>query len=168
MAYADHFTTADDFIHHLDGLMTDLGDPFIQGRYLGFVALSAVTVFELSVKEVLVNFAEKKHVVLGNLARSKMEQINGRIKLPNLRKEFVKPFGDKYLDRFDRNLDRIELDSLRNGRGSVTASYSNIIQWRHAFVHRGVSPETTTFAEMKTAYGLAKEVVHCLNSSMVR
>src|SRR5687767_6055186 len=122
MVYSDHFAIADDFIVHLDGIMVEIGDPFLQGRYLGFVSLSAVTVFELAIKDVLLKFAEKKHTVLGNMARAKLDQINGRIKLPNLRNEFIRPFGEKYLERFNRNLNSSELRSLRAGDGSITSS----------------------------------------------
>lgn len=59
MAYSDHFSIADDFIAHLDDVMGDLDDPFIQSRYLGFIVLSAVTVFELAIKDVFCEFAEK-------------------------------------------------------------------------------------------------------------
>lgn len=168
MTYTDHFAIADDFIVHLDGIMAEIGDPFLQGRYLGFVVLSAVTVFELAIKEVLLQFAEKKHRVLGNMARSKLDQINGRIKLASLRSEFVKPFGEKYLQRFNKKLSEAEVRSLRAGNGSITASYGNIIQWRHDFVHQGVEPRTTNYEEVKAAYRRAKEVVHCLNDTMVR
>lgn len=168
MAYSDHFAIADDFIAHLDGVMTGIGDPFIQSRYLGFVVLSAVTVFELSIKEVLFTFAEKKHAVLGNLTRSKFEQINGRIKIPSLRNEFIKPFGEKYLTRFNRKLDEAELDSLRNRQGSILASYGNIIQWRHDFVHQGTGPRTTNYEEIKAAYIRGKEVIRCLDAAMTR
>jgi len=168
MAYVDNFLIADDFIVHLDGVMNEIDDAYIQNRYLGFVALTAVTVFELSIKEVLCGFAEKKHVVLGNITRSKMEQINGRIKLDNLQKEFVKPFGDKYLSRFKKVLETAELESLRHRNGSIKASYGNIIQWRHDFVHKGKPPETTNYTEIKAAYERGKEVVHCLNKAMTR
>lgn len=168
MAYSDQFSIADDFITHLDGVMDGIGDPFLQSRYLGFVVLSAVTVFELSIKEIFCTFAAKKHVVLGNMARAKFEQINGRIKLHNLRTEFIKPFGEKYLLKFNKKLDTAELESLRAGRGSILSSYGNIIQWRHDFVHQGVGPQTTNYAEIKGAYGRAKEVVRCLDASMVR
>jgi hypothetical protein len=168
MAYSDQFSIADDFIAHLDGVMDGIGDPFIQNRYLGFVVLSAVTVFELSIKEIFCTFATKKHAVLGNMARVKFEQINGRIKLNNLRTEFIRPFGDKYLLKFNKKLDGAELTSLRAGRGSILSSYGNIIQWRHDFVHQGVGPRTTNYTEIKAAYGRAKEVVHCLNAAMAR
>jgi hypothetical protein len=168
MVYSDNFTMADDFIAHLDGVMNGIADPYIQSRYLGFVALTAVTVFELSIKEVLCTFATRKHVILGNMTRSKMEQINGRIKLESLQKEFIKPFGEKYLDRFRSKLEMLELSTLIAGGGSIKSSYGNIIQWRHDFVHQGRPPSTANYGEVKATYQRGKEVIHCLNASMVR
>jgi hypothetical protein len=166
--YSDHFVTADDFIVHLDGVMDDIGDPFLQRRYLGFVLLSAVTVFELAIKDIFCTFAQKKHPVLGSMTRSKFEQINGRIKIANLQKEFISPFGEKYLNRFILKLDKAELLSLTEGRGSIKSSYGNVIQWRHVFVHQGMPPQTTNYEELKAAYQRSKAVIHCLNAAMVR
>ena len=168
MPYEDSFVTADDFITHLDGVMDALADPYLQSRYLGFVALTAVTVFELAIKQVICEFAARKHTVLGNLTRDKMEKINGRIKLDNLQKEFVRPFGEKYLNRFKTKLDKMETESLKSGKGSIKSSYGNIIQWRHEFVHQGRVPSTTNYSEMKNSFQRGKEVINCLHDSMVR
>lgn len=159
---------ADDFIVHLDEVMVAIADPYLQSRYLGFVALTAVTVFELAIKEVICDFSAKKHKVLGNLARDKMDKINGRIKLDNLKKEFIRPFGEKYLINFEKSIDKKENESLRTGFGSIKSSYGNIIQWRHDFVHQGRPPATTNYEEMKRSYSRGKEVIHCLHESMKR
>nr|WP_279587908.1 HEPN domain-containing protein [Sphingomonas vulcanisoli] len=152
----------------MDGVMIGIADPFLQSRYLGFVVLSAVTVFELAIKDVFIEFAEKKHVVLGNVIRSKFEQINGRIRISSLQNEFIKPFGAKYLERFNKNLENAEVESLRSRNGSIKSSYGNIIQWRHDFVHQARAPQTTNYVEVKAAYHRAKGVIHCLDKTMKR
>lgn len=168
MSYQSNFAAADDFITHLDGVMDAIAEPYLQSRYLGFVTLTAVTVFELAIKQVICEFADKKHSVLGNLTRDKMDRINGRIKLDNLQKEFIKPFGEKYLNRFRSNLDKMENESLRAGMGSIKSSYGNIIQWRHEFVHQGRVPSTTNYFEIKNSFYVGKKVIDCLHKSMVR
>lgn len=166
--YADRFALADDYISHLDGMMASIADPFIQSRYLGFIAISAVTVYELAIKDIFIDFAERKHSVLGNIARTKFEQINGRIKLPSLRTEHIRPFGDKYVRRFDRKLEEKERESLIAGLGSLKSAYGNIISWRHTFVHNGEAPTTTTYNEVKRAYQTGTGVLHVLYETMVR
>jgi hypothetical protein len=51
MPYTDHFTLADDYITHLDAVIGGITDPFINSRYTGFLSVSAVTVYELALKD---------------------------------------------------------------------------------------------------------------------
>lgn len=168
MAYVDRFALVEDYLAHLDETMGAISDPFLQSRYLGFVVISSVTAYELAIKDIFYAFADKKHVVLGEFTRAKFDQLNGRIKLDNLRKEHVGMFGRKYADKFKKIVDEKDLQLLRDGSGSIKASYGNIISWRHTFVHQGTAPNTTNYDEVKRAYTSGKEVIHCLNSAMVR
>lgn len=166
--YSDRFALADDYIAHLDGMMASIADPFIQSRYLGFIAISAVTVYELAIKDIFISFAEKKHTVLGNTTRSKFDKINGRIQLKSLRTEHISPFGEKYVKRFNRKLEERESKNLKSGSGSIKAAYGNIVSWRHIFVHSGEAPTTTTYEEVKRAYQVGTGVLHVLNDTMYR
>ena len=112
MAYTDHFKLADDLISHLTPAVAGIRDPFLGSRYTGFVAVAAVTVYELAVKEVLCTFGDSKHLVLGNFTRSYFERINGRIKYKVLREEYVASFGDKYVQRFKKNVQKREKEVL--------------------------------------------------------
>lgn len=168
MSYQSRFTLVEDYLTHLDGLMGSIGDPFIQSRYLGFVVISSVTAYELAVKDIFYAFADKKHLVLGEVTRAKFDHLNGRIKLSNLKNEHAAMFGGKYSDRFGRLVDKAEKDNLKTGNGSVKSSYGNVISWRHNFVHQGTSPTSTNYAEVKKAYFSGKEIIHCLNRAMVR
>jgi hypothetical protein len=149
-------------------MMASIADPFIQSRYLGFVVISAVTVYELAIKDILYDFADKKHAVLGKFVRSKFDRLNGRIKIDSLQNEHIVSFGAKYANKFKVSIDKMEQTSLASGTGSIKSSYANIIAWRHAFVHEGTIPNTTNYAEIKKSYLSGKEVVHCLNASMIR
>lgn len=53
MAYDSHFILADDMINHLNSIVGGTTDPFMSSRYVGFVSVSAVTVYELALKEIL-------------------------------------------------------------------------------------------------------------------
>jgi len=92
MAYQNHFRLADEYIVHLDAVMNSIPDPFIKSRYVGFVAVSAVTAYELAIKEIFIAFAEKKHKALESFSRAFFYRINGRIKRDELRKEYIKKF----------------------------------------------------------------------------
>lgn len=168
MPYQDRFALVEDYIAHLDPMMAGIADPFIKSRYLGFIATSAVTAYELAIKDIFYAFADKKHVVLGAFARAKFEQMNGRIKLKALKAEHIAMFGQKYVTRFDAKIEAREISSLKSGTGSIKSSYGNVISWRNTFVHEGRAPATATYDELKRAYLSGKEVIHCLSETMVR
>lgn len=168
MPYVDHFKLADDYINHLDASLSGISDPFIRSRYVGFVALSAVTVFELAIKEIFCTFAAKKHKVLGNFTNVYFERINGRIGRDEIQKTYLKFFGEKYVDRFKNRLEKIEKDTLRSARQSVKSSYANLITWRNEFAHQGTIPANATYEDVKRAYSLGCYVIHCLADSLRR
>jgi hypothetical protein len=166
--YTDHFRLTDDLIAHLDVVFGALKDPFIESRYTGFLAVSAVTVYELAIKTIFSEFSERKHKVLGNFSNAHFEKLNGRIKIDALKGDHVKRYGDKYVTRFKNKLDKREKVFLKAHGASACASYGNVITWRHSFAHTGIIPTTATYLEVKTAYQHGKEIIHCLAESMRR
>jgi hypothetical protein len=167
MAYQDHFALADDLIAHLNGVVGAITDPLISVKYVGFVAVVSVAVYELAVKEIFIDFADRKHRVFGSYAGSHYRRLNGRITISDLMQQ-AKRYGDKYEKRFNRKLDEAERKNLRANNLSIRTSYGNIITWRHSFAHEGVVPTTTTYNEVTGAYSAGKEVIHCLAESMWR
>lgn len=166
MVYRRHFQLADDLIAHLTPIVGTTNDPFIVTRYVGFVAVSAVTVYELAIKDVFIEFATAKHKILGNFTEAFFHRINGRIKLKNLREDYILKFGDKYLERFNRNLVQAEKQILQNAKKNILSSYANLITCRHDFAHEGKISANMTFPEITDSYEVGKEVIHCLARSM--
>lgn len=166
--YTDRFSQVEDYLIHVDEMMENIADPFVQGRYIGFIATSAVTAYELAIKDIFYAFADRKHAVLGNITRAKFFRLNGKIKLEDLKKEHIKSFGERYLSRFKRDLEAIDDTYVRAHGKSPKTSYNNVITWRHTFVHEGQPPNTTNYEEIKSNYIAGKEVIHCLFRSMVR
>lgn len=168
MPYSDHFMLTDDLIQHLDPIISALNDPFIETRYTGFLAASSVTVLELSMKTIFLDFASAKHKVLGNFCAQYFERINGRIGLKMIREDYLAKFGRKYQTRFERALEALERQQLLASGSSVKASYGNLLTWRHDFSHVGSVPTQATYAEVRRAYGCGKEIMHCLATCMRR
>lgn len=168
MSFEDRFTLADDYLTHVDGVILGLPDDFIRSRYLGFLAISAVTAYELAIKDIIYRFSDQKHRALGELARSRFDRLNGQIKLSDLRKRHIVSFGQKYCDRFDRELQSVERASQAARTGSVRSSYGNLITWRHNFVHEGVWPNTATYGDLRSAYDHGKELIRCIDRAMRR
>jgi len=168
MAYHNHFILADDIISHIDTTIGTISDPFISSRYIGFVSISAVTVYELAIKDIFIEFGRKKNKVLGNFTFSFFDRLNGRIKTKTIEDEYIKRFGDKYVQRFKAKKQKAEKKSLRDDGISILASYSNIIEWRNQFAHEGKIPAYVTYNEVKKAYNAGKKIIECLAMTMVR
>ncbi|MBL7780280.1 MAG: hypothetical protein JNM22_03615 [Saprospiraceae bacterium] len=168
MAYSDHFKLADDMILHLDSVIAGITDPFISSRYVGFISVAAVTVYELAIKEIFIDFAENKNKVFGIYARSHFGRINGRIKKQIIEEEYVKRFGDKYFRKYKTNLQKEETAYLRSHRVSIVSSYNNIITWRNEFAHDGTIPTTVTYSEVVKSYHTGKKLIDCIAMTMKR
>jgi len=168
MAYASHFVIADDMINHLNSVVGGTTDPFMSSRYVGFVSVSAVTVYELALKEIFIEFAQKKHNVFGTYTKSHFDRINGRIKTSQIKDDYVKKFGIRYLRRYQRKIQETENIFLRSHGKSVLSSYNNLITWRNDFAHEGHIPNTVTFSEVVSSYQLGKEVIRCVAETMTR
>ncbi|MEJ2630877.1 MAG: HEPN domain-containing protein [Acidihalobacter sp.] len=168
MAYQDHFSHADDVITSLQAYVPTITDPLMQIKFIGFVAVSAVTVYEQAIKSIFIEFGEAKNKVFGKYVESHFERINGRIKYQIIKDEYVPQFGDKYKKRFKRNMERRSKVFLATQGRDVRSSYGNIIIWRNDFAHEGRINTTATFAEVVTAYEDGKEIIHCLAETMRR
>ena len=168
MAYRNHFKLADDMISHLNSVTGGITDFFVTSRYVGFVAVAGVTVYELAIKEIFSEFAQKKHKVFGNFVDKHFDRINGRIKLEVIRENYLPRFGDKYLQRFERKIKKADERSIRAREGSIKAAYGNIITWRNEFAHEGKIPSTPTYADVTKAYYTGKAVIDCLAETMRR
>lgn len=163
-----HYRLADDMISHLNTVISGVHDPFISSRYVGFVAVAAVTVYELAIKEIFMEFAKKKHKVFGTYAENHFERINGRIKNKDLKNEYIKKFGDKYLRRYNKKLDLMERSILVSQRKSLKSTYANMIIWRNQFAHEGQVPSFVNYQEVVDSYELGKQLIDCLAETMKR
>lgn len=168
MSYANHFGHADDVISHLNTVIPAISNSLLKAKYVGFVSVAAVTVYEQAIKEIFINFAKKKHKVLGSFTESYFSRINGKIKIQVIRNEYIKKFGEKYQEKFEKNLKLAGKSYLRLYRRDMESSYSNMITWRNDFAHEGKMNSTTTYAEIVQAYEDGKQVIHCLAKTMTR
>lgn len=168
MAYAKHFQLTDDLMAHLDAVLGAIPDRAIQARYTGFLAISSAAVIELSIKTMFEEFAEGKHKVFGHYVGQSFQKINGRIKLADIKDDYLQKCGVKYKTRFTKRLDLLERKALVVEKLSIKTSYSNMLVCRHQFAHTGQVPSNTTYAEVKQGYECGKKIMHCLAGCLTR
>ena len=123
------------------------------------VALTAVTAYEQSIRDLLVEFCIRKHQTFGHFAGKYFETINARIRVKDLKKDYLSMFGPKYLKRFDAYLKTVEDWVLRHDGASVRSSYGNLITWRHQFAHEGEIVQNPTCQEVIRSYHYGKNVI---------
>lgn len=168
MSYVEHFHLVDGLTPHLDTIVTSALDPVLTTKYVGFLCVSAVTVMELAVRDILVQFATRKHKVFGAFCGDLYERMNGRITLDDLRGTHVKRFGDRYTKKFSSLLEDAERRELAASGRSIKSSYGNLVTWRHSFAHQGILPPNASYAEAKQGFELGKQVLSCLDKAMHR
>ena len=166
MAYQDRFIATDNLIAHLTPIVSGITDSATKSIYAGFLSVSAITVYELAIKDIFSDFSSKKNIVFGSFVEKYFAGLNGRIKLEDLKGQHIKPFGIKYLEKFEKKLKIREQAFFAATRKNVRSDYSNLILCRHKFVHAG-NP-TLTFLEVLDNYQTGKEVIHSLYEAMQR
>ena len=143
------FDESDSYMKHVAKAIQDLNDDAISTRYVGFVAITAVTTYEIAIKKILIEFAHKTNSTLGNFASKHFEKLNARIDRDEIG-QYLSYFGDSYKEDFKNAIDSAE--AQKANEGSIKASFSNLLTWRHEFVHAGTLPNQATFKEAITAY----------------
>lgn len=166
MSYLNRFIATDDLILHLTPFVNGLVDNRLKANYAGFLSVSAVTVYELAIKDIFIEFAHKKNMVFGKFIENHFFNINGRIKLSDLKGLHIQTFGDKYLKKFEQKLIAREKAILTAMGKNVRSDYSNLVICRHKYVHAG-NP-TLTFQEVLNSYETGKEIIHSLHETMQR
>lgn len=163
-----NFQQSDRILAQLDQVVANEQDDYIKSQYTGFVAVCAVTAFETNVREKLIEFCTKKHKVFGHYSESIFDKMNARVKLDHLRDDYLARFGTRYLNKFKKKLKAEDEASIAGQQGSVKSAYSNLVVWRHAFVHDGVLPQNATYQEARAAYELSKKVIDVFCDSLSR
>jgi hypothetical protein len=169
MPYKINFKHADDIIADLDTYLPNVVDPMLKIKYVGFVSVAGVTCYENAVKEICCTYADSINQTFGTFVSNYFERINGRIRINNIRGDYLSKFGDSYCKAFDQYL-RIENDEfLKSDHRDFMTAYENLITWRHAFTHEGsFRTSTTTYEEVVQAYQDGKMVLSCLHSSLFK
>ncbi|WP_062428480.1 HEPN domain-containing protein [Treponema endosymbiont of Eucomonympha sp.] len=152
-------------MNHLISSVQTLPDEQLKSKYAGFLCTNAVTVYELAIKDIFIEFAEKKNQILGNFVERYFDRINGQIMLNDIKK-YVKLFGEKYLEKFNSKMEKKNKTIVKMCHNDIRAAYGNLITCRHKFIHS--NNQTLTFNEVVEYYKIGKEIIHVLNETMKR
>lgn len=166
MSYEAHFEHADDVMAHLAVIVPEIPDAVLQAKYSGFAAVAAVTVYEIALKDILFEFAESQHPLLGVFTHSQWDRINGRIRLCHIKDDYLASFGGDYVVCFRDALDAATTKYLVEHGSDIVTSYSNLILWRHDFVHQARVSASATFEDVRKSYEAGKRVLACVHEAL--
>lgn len=162
MGYTDKYIAADNLIAHIASIKDSM-DEQTKSYYAGFISVNAVTVYELAIKEILIEFAKRKHLVFGDFITNYLARINGRINVTDIL-ELAGKFGEYYKKNWQTKIKAANDTILMAEKLSILSCYTNLIGCRHKYVHVGST--TLTLDECITNYNMGKRVIEVLFATM--
>lgn len=158
MTFQDRFKDVDDLIAGLGPIVPTLPGP-IQPKLVVFLAVNAVTAYELAIKEIIEDYATSKHEDFGEFVRNAYARINGKIKIKDL-KDQLKKFGEKYEYNFTEALNEKKTEVFNEEHVDLFSCYDNLLVCRHFYIHR--NNVTLSFDECIKDYNIGKHVLETL------
>lgn len=159
-----HFDRIEELVREMSQFVpvSQLGAAPFRADLAGLLVVSIAASYETCVKETLVNFANRHHEAFGNFAANNYKKMNSRIGLGDLHLYTV-TFSDDVRDRFKGLLGaRKKAIEGRIGK-NIESSYSQILEWRHAFAHAGT--RSTTIEEAIATHRLSKRVLYSFDEA---
>lgn len=158
MQYSDKFQPTEELIEEINSLREYIR-PDALPKFTGALSVSAVTSFELAIKDILIEYATNKHQVFGCYIRQHLSRLNGKIKINDLKDE-LKKFNPILADNFE-----FEIANVERIHFGLRSSYQNLIQNRHTYVH--ANRINLTYEECVTNYQIGKKIIEALAAVMI-
>lgn len=128
----------------------------------GLLVVAIAASYESCIKEILINFAYKRHVAFGTYTSNNYGRLNSRIAITDLH-GYAKLFGDGVHQRFKAGLARRSgVINTRLGQ-KIEEHYQNILSWRHAFAHSWA--RNTTVEEVIRTHRFAIRVIYSFDEA---
>lgn len=153
-------------ISQLRPMVSPTIDPLVLSSWAGIVAVNAVTAYELAIKDIFKDFAYMKHKVFGTFVQTTYTKLNGRIKYCDIKKELVKPYGEKYAQKLVHKKEVKTAEVFASEGVDLVQTYDNLIECRHQLVHSGVF--TMSFDEAVHSYQVGKILIDVVDETMKR
>lgn len=158
MAYTDKFQPTDELINEINTLKPHISSIALP-KFTGAISVSAVTSYELAIKDILIDYASSKHHLFGGFIQNYLSRLNGKINIPDLKNE-IKKFDNILATNLETEITAVEKDEP-----SVRSCYQNLIQGRHSYVH--ANQITLSYDECIQDYELGKKIIDALHKVMV-
>lgn len=142
-------------------------DPIKVQTLGGFLCVAAGSAIESCVRTEYLNFAALESAAFEAFVENHFEKFNARIRLHQIAEDFTQKIGGVYYKRFVRMRAAVTTSYIRRFRADPFAAYSNLVQWRHSFVHERTLPPATLDHIVMSIF-LSEAVMQCLHRSLSR
>lgn len=162
MPHTDRVIPVDDLFQEFNSIVFGFSSD-LQSKITGFMSVSAVTSYELAIKDILIDFASSRHAEFGNFIRKHLSRINGNIQIQQI-KDLIKSFDDNYSTKFENCLCDTESRLDVSQRYRMREDYKNLLTCRHKFVHGGHI--TLSFQECEASFNIGKNIINSLHTAL--
>lgn len=159
-----HFEKIDSLINEIETIVPATTYQTIQFRadLAGLLVVAIASAYETCVKDVLFEFANKKHIVFGGFTQRNYEKLSSKVRVNDLR-NYCKLFDPDIKIEFNRVLAARKAALLGRVGKDIEKSYEQILDWRHDFAHAGV--RATTIEEAAATHRVGKRVLFAFDEA---
>lgn len=162
-----HFRRIDNLVEHMDRMVPEggKGTADFRGDLAGLLVVAIVASYETCVKEVMINFASRKHSQFEVFVANEYSKLSSRVAVSDLHR-YAQLFGHEVGGRFKSRLNQ-RSDSIGQRTGvDIKQSYSQLLNWRHDFAHAG--KRNTTIDEAMQFHCYGKRVLYAFDEAFAR
>jgi hypothetical protein len=159
-----HFSKINDLIAEIEDLVPSASYRAVQFRadLAGLLVVAMAATYETCVKEILCEYANKKHVDFGGFASRNYEKLNSRILVRDLKK-YCEMFDPIICSRFKAGLASRKKKVLDRVGKNIEVSYEQILSWRREFAHAGI--RQTTIEEAAATHRVGKRILYVFDDA---
>ena len=135
--------------------------PTSHANLVGSLCVMLVGHWEEYARSCLSIFSTSRHPVFASYISKPLDRMNARIKVAQIKEDFINRFGGNYRMRLDRLVARSDALTLAKFKIPSSQAYVNIIEWRHTFVHSRKSFPPVSIDDVRQSFLSGSGILRC-------
>ena len=132
-------------------------DPVVQQTLAGHLCVAAVAAIECSLRSAYIEFSGNNSRSFEIFVSKQFEKFNARVRFQQINDDFSGRIEEKYQRTWGRYRKAITRKYLAAAGTDPFSDYSNLVFWRHKFVHDQTRPPATVSDVVRAA--VSSEIV---------
>lgn len=163
-----HFAKIDNLILDINARVPDELDfetVSFRSDLAGLLVVAIAATYETCVKEVLMSYANSRHIEFGAFASRNYVKLNSKVRVSDLI-SYCELFDPEIRNRFKIKLKKRKGNLLERTKENIEVSYEQILTWRHDFAHAW--NKNTTIEEAARTHRSGKRILYILDDAFNR